>query len=60
MSLSFLDRYREDKEEQVKQVDEVDENSSSLISIGGFVLGLVAFTFGILYYIAYSLYRGDS
>ena len=51
-SLSFLDGHREDREEQV---EEVDENSSSLISIGGFILGLVAFTFGISYLIAYSL-----
>ena len=52
MSLSFLDRHREDREEQV---DEVDKNLSSLISIGGFVLGLVAFTFGISCLVVYSL-----
>jgi len=33
--------------------EEVDENSSLLISIRGFILGLVAFT--ILYLVAYSL-----
>ena len=36
-----------------EQVEEVDENLSSLISIGGFILGLVVFTFGISYLIAY-------
>jgi len=52
MSLSFLDRHKEDREEQV---DEVDKNLSSLISIGGFILGLVAFTFSILCLVAYNL-----
>jgi len=46
--MSFLDRQGEDGGEE-----EVDKNSSSLISIGGFILGLVAFT--ILYLVAYSL-----
>ena len=47
--MSFLDRQGEDGGEE----EEVDENSLSLISIRGFILGLVAFT--ILYLIAYSL-----
>ena len=47
--MSFLDKQGEDGGEE----KEADENSSSLISIGGFILGLVAFT--ISYLIAYSL-----
>ena len=47
--MSFLNRQGEDRGEE----EEVDKNSSLLISIGGFILGLVAFA--ILYLIAYSL-----
>jgi len=48
-SISSLNRQGENRGEE----EEVDKNSSSLISIGGFILGLVAFT--ISYLVAYSL-----
>ena len=43
MSTFLLEEHREDGGEE-----EVDKSLSSLISIGGFVLGLVAFAFAII------------
>ena len=56
ISTFLLDRYGEDGREEE---EEVDKSSLSLISIGGFILDLVAFTFTIiLQLVAYSLQGG--